>query len=463
MRHLRPSAGRFRLLVVVLVGAAVVAMTVIPVLTPAPQAPSVPPAPPAPVRIEDQVLARVEASLGEASTLPGATIPVFGMLCTPVDAPSALRQLAGLDTGVRAYHVVFNGPDEDGRATAIFAEAQRRFGVNRFFFEHNPVNAGVSVGWNRIIGRGFAELDAEFVVVANADAIPHRGNWTKFAAFARDNVERCATLHFRGQTDFALFAVTRMGWRTLGSFDENVWPAYGEDTEYIVRGHAARAAMCHPEFRLYSDHIGSPNIQADEALKLKIHRHHNGQLYLRDKWGFDIFNPRSPLEYHFPFPYNDSRIPVTRSWLFDEAYRRCVETGVGVMEATKNHCLFPSEKVARLLAAGPPAPADDFLRKLQAALERGDTAGPDSQVVPLYGVVCTPFDRDDALRTLAALDVGVRAFAVVFNGQDPTGELTAPFRAAREQFGPEEFEFVHNADNAGVAAAWNAILRHGFR
>ncbi|KAJ9467661.1 hypothetical protein DIPPA_07946 [Diplonema papillatum] len=250
-------------------------------------------------------------------------VPLYGVLCTPTDAGFAKDLLRKIDVGVAAYYVIMNGVDRTGSIVPFLRAAQAQFGARKFMFRENAENEGVATGWNHFVTHGFDVLKVNLVVIGNADMHPDPGNMTMFLNFSnsQDAQARCGVAHYLG---FALFGLTRYGYEALGTFDENLYPAYGEDVEYVVRALAVSVDRCDGPQQLFYTHFGSPNVQQNSAFQRMVVRARNGQSYLQAKWGFDIFKHTDPITGHYFHPFNDARISI-KKWIVDPKMRKCIK------------------------------------------------------------------------------------------------------------------------------------------
>eukprot|EP00659_Diplonema_papillatum_P017172 gene17172-26353_t len=107
-----------------------------------------------------------------------------------------------------------------------------------------------------------------------------------------------------------------------------MWPAYGEDVEYVVRAQAAKLPLCKAVPQPTFTHNTATNMKVNPELRAIVSRFRNGVEYLRAKWGFDIFNHPEPIVNHFMHPWNNPNISYS-TWVLDPVLRRCIETGEG--------------------------------------------------------------------------------------------------------------------------------------
>ena len=99
---------------------------------------------------------------------------------------------------------------------------------------HLPSNLGVPAAWNLIIKSFLME---PYWIISNHDVSFTPGLLEEIANVAQD--KDVSLIHPRaGEFDtgtYDLFVITEMGIKTIGLFDENLYPAYGEDSDFIMR------------------------------------------------------------------------------------------------------------------------------------------------------------------------------------------------------------------------------------
>jgi len=106
--------------------------------------------------------------------------------------------------------------------------------IKNIHITHLPSNLGVPAAWNLIIKSFLME---PYWIISNHDVAFSPGLLEEFSNMAQD--KEISMIHPRaGENNvgtYDLFAITEMGVRIVGLFDENLYPAYGEDTDYIMR------------------------------------------------------------------------------------------------------------------------------------------------------------------------------------------------------------------------------------
>jgi hypothetical protein len=140
-------------------------------------------------------------------------------------------------------------------------------------------NLGCAGGWNAIMRA--AEAPDDVMIVSNDDI-----------AVAPDGVQAMVEAARGAPTDamvlgygYSLFACMSRLWRTVGAFDERIWPAYFEDNDYTVRLKLAGV----PSINLPAcgSHAGSQTLLA--MSRGERGQHHAqfkaNRFYYMSKWG----------------------------------------------------------------------------------------------------------------------------------------------------------------------------------
>ena len=106
--------------------------------------------------------------------------------------------------------------------------------IKKLHITHLPTNIGVATAWNLIIKSYLME---PYWVIANHDVAFTPGLLEEIAQEAINKditmIHPHAANYNLGSYD--LFVITEKGVRDIGLFDENLYPAYGEDCDFIMR------------------------------------------------------------------------------------------------------------------------------------------------------------------------------------------------------------------------------------
>ncbi|CAK0844636.1 unnamed protein product [Prorocentrum cordatum] len=189
-------------------------------------------------------LARVRRQLaleGSRSEAAGA-IPVLGWPVAFDPAGLSLRLLRSIDFPVQQLVLVASGPA--AHLQRLLRRAQELRADVRVV--QSAQNLGCAGGWNEVIG---AVPEAPWWLVASHDVAFPPGALSLIAARTEAALRResrggplapgLRSFAIRGQSFHAItlpaFVLTRRAVAAAGLFDENFWPAYAEDLDFLQR------------------------------------------------------------------------------------------------------------------------------------------------------------------------------------------------------------------------------------
>jgi glycosyltransferase involved in cell wall biosynthesis len=195
-------------------------------------------------------------------------------------------------------------------------------------------NRGLAKSWNDGIHYCHV-LDLDAVIIANADMEFREDSLSLMARAIVEQKDRaiiwCNGEHQdrgKGQSmGYSLFGMTEAGLRTLGYFDQNFFPAYGEDCDYDRRIKLSGLAPGHCDFGGRDDavfHVGSAHlryargVEGARILEQTAKCQELNNAYFYRKWGLDIAKHSTPEEGYLT-PFNDP------------------ETGIYISYGTKDH------------------------------------------------------------------------------------------------------------------------------
>lgn len=166
---------------------------------------------------------------------------------------------------------------------------------------HHPQNLGFSAGVNQIVT---LTPDAPYWLIANNDILFNPGSLREIALKMANKKTTWSQTCLWGMagdqlSQYSLFVITPRALQTVGFFDENFWPAYGEDCDYTMR---LLKASCHMVYEQNSTrmarHIGSASWKTTkDKSNLATHVGRSGPTfnnfdYLKAKWGADVCGSR---------------------------------------------------------------------------------------------------------------------------------------------------------------------------
>lgn len=164
--------------------------------------------------------------------------------------------------------------------------------VKKLFICHLPDNIGVASAWNLIIK---SYILSPYWIIVNDDVAFTEGLLEKMHIATFD--EEVGLVHgYRGEFDLGawdLFLIKDWVIRDYGLFDENLYPAYCEDVDYVLKT-ANRVKKCFLDTNYYHgggwayeyDLHGSNNKRTSEELWFNLSKSNdlNG-MYMTRKWG----------------------------------------------------------------------------------------------------------------------------------------------------------------------------------
>lgn len=148
----------------------------------------------------------------------------------------------------------------------------------------SAINKGVSGSWNYFFNT-FGD-DSKYIIVANDDITFH--HLTIHALVTAALSSDALLFHGSGQhgNAFSLFLLKYNGYKQIGAFDEQLFPAYFEDNDYAYRIKLAGQMIVEvPEATF--DHAGSSTLKAYSPAERQQHHHDftRNALYYQRKWG----------------------------------------------------------------------------------------------------------------------------------------------------------------------------------
>jgi GT2 family glycosyltransferase len=190
--------------------------------------------------------------------------------------------VSSIDRPVDRLCIVKNGKDPTVEA-AIQEIIQTPGPYIKEVCVHSPFrNLGVAPSWNTII-KSFPECI--YWMIANNDTVFLPGDLDKYHRLWQDN-QGHVILDANG--GFSCFIVDPDVITKLGLFDENIWPIYHEDIDYLIRMDRAGMQRIQIDSDMSNIYDGSWTVRSsvDYQLKNKITQESN-RAYVAEKWGYD--------------------------------------------------------------------------------------------------------------------------------------------------------------------------------
>jgi len=201
------------------------------------------------------------------------------------------RLIESVDYPVDEFVIINNnGRDEITTELDLLKNYKHKY-INKIKVVHMPHNIGCSGAWNLIIK---SYILSPYWIIVNHDVKFGPGALEQFYLSSSDNTY--GIVH--GEEDrfnlgkWDLFLIKDWVIKKCGLFDENLYPAYGEDVDYLMRifNTGIKFKMLNISY-IHGDvnykESGSQTWRTDLSLKEKIQysTYVNENEYLNEKWG----------------------------------------------------------------------------------------------------------------------------------------------------------------------------------
>ena len=175
---------------------------------------------------------------------------------------------------------VVNNNSVDAEINQYFSDLTQQFGLDSYSAR---TNLGVAASWNRIVMRAIG-LGYEYIYIGSNDTVLNDGVLQEFVEMEKSETDCLWKLnHFNFFCLHKRF-IDRVGW-----FDENFYPAYYEDNDFVYRCVLAGLGVVDapPEMLAKTHHKVSQTINSDPVYAAG-NRHTFNQwnaTHYRMKWG----------------------------------------------------------------------------------------------------------------------------------------------------------------------------------
>jgi len=159
-------------------------------------------------------------------------------------------------------------------------------------------NRGCSVCWNDAIEHVFVHDQNKYaaLIICNDDI---KFNHTSFPDFIKGVTSNPDCVVIKG-ADYSVFGYTRLAYEKIGYFDENIYPAYFEDSDFSAR--LQKLDLKEIDVPADISHVGSSSIPSNglrntfEAVYLPRTR-----AYYHKKWNNPVLHDGFPIRHNNPF------------------------------------------------------------------------------------------------------------------------------------------------------------------
>ncbi len=192
----------------------------------------------------------------------------------------------------------------------------------RAIIERPGRNVGVAGAWNLIVAYALGldgAVGGEFrgydttLVIANDDIVLGRETLAELLATHRPGQVTHAPV---GDSPFSLFAMDRAVALRVGWFDENFFPAYCEDSDFLWRASLADVPIRQLPMQIEHAHGGSLSCLSPDQQRRFHERLEVVREYYRRKWGGPVGDERfdKPFDGHPPDGWDLRPVTVGGAW-----------------------------------------------------------------------------------------------------------------------------------------------------
>jgi GT2 family glycosyltransferase len=245
--------------------------------------------------------------------IPVLAIPILNR------ADFLLRCIRSIDYPVDKLLIINNGDDPGVNAAIEQLEGERDFDLRTY---KPGFNMGVAASWNWIMKNN----PADYWLLVGNDIQLTSGDLRKIDKFARAHPDYATMPANWGHS---LFTMTPIGVEGVGYFDENYYPAYSEDQDWMYRLKLAGLPWqdvpdvhaLHGEPPLW----GSSTVWSDPILNKKsaVTQKTNAE-YFRRKWG------GPPGQETFTHPYDNPELSL-KDWIIDPELAQANENPIATI------------------------------------------------------------------------------------------------------------------------------------
>lgn len=161
-------------------------------------------------------------------------------------------------------------------------------------------NTGVAASWNHIANYFFnITRNCSHVLFLNDDVVLGRTE-NDIAAFIASHIEYDIIVSNKG---FCSFILTKKAYDITKGFDENFYPAYFEDNDFMYRAGLTNLKVLHADFLNPSVFRSSMTLHKDKSTNSRFMNNKN---YYEKKWGGE------PGKERFDEPFNGGVVQIIR-------------------------------------------------------------------------------------------------------------------------------------------------------
>jgi len=162
----------------------------------------------------------------------------------------------------------------------------------------NRTNRGCSVCWNDAIEHVFVHDQNKYaaLIIVNDDTKFNNNSFVELVDYVTKNPDH-AVIKGAG---YSVFGYTRLAYEKLGFFDENIYPAYFEDTDFSAR--IQNSGLSEIDYAVDISHIGSSSIPSNNLRRTfeEVYLPRT-RAYYHKKWNNPVLHDGFPIRHNNPF------------------------------------------------------------------------------------------------------------------------------------------------------------------
>ncbi len=226
-----------------------------------------------------------------------------------------LRLVNSIDYPIQKFYIINNGND----ASVLDAIEKIKVGISNNIITcevYTPEkNLGVATSWNKIMSEN--STLPYWYICANDMMLANAGELKKLHEYVMANHETKSMIYVDG---YSFFCMTQRGLDVIGTFDENIYPAYMEDADHHYRAQLAKADMAHNACDVKMIHGEPPNHGSTTCFSNQRYNlangksHSNNVYYYYSKWGGGGGQEK------FTSPFNNPSFSI-KDWTLNEKFR----------------------------------------------------------------------------------------------------------------------------------------------
>ena len=182
--------------------------------------------------------------------------------------------------------------------------------VEQILVKKYRYNIGVSASWNY----GLMNMECPYNIIVNSDVSFFPNTLANIYHIMELQQTKCTVIQFG--IGMSAFGITNRTFCKVGPFDENIWPAYSEDCDYVKRLKQQSCSIQKRGKRTWFYHYGSASWRTSSPKSEYRRQIQNSQKYFNNfdymhlKWGCNVNGSCANCDDHYTRD-------ASRKWIMD--------------------------------------------------------------------------------------------------------------------------------------------------